>query len=97
MKLYQIAHFYALDVYIASFVKNLNFWTPHTKNSDFSDFSGILVLFSTEISRSGTNIPSLNINHLLERDKCFLTIYKQILYLALFPRYKICIAFKTSC
>ena len=72
MKLYQIAHFYDLDEQIKSFLQNADFWTP-TKNSDFS---GILVLFSTGISRLGTNISSQNINHLLELDKFFPTIYE---------------------
>ena len=31
-------------------------------NSDSSDFSGILVLFSTKISRSDMSIPNIN-NH----------------------------------
>ena len=52
---------------------------PPTKKSDFSDFSGIFVLFNTEISRSGTDISIPIINHLLELDKCFPTIYKQML------------------
>ena len=47
--------------------------------SDFSDLSEILVLFSTEISQSGTDISSLNINHPLELGKFFPAIYKQIL------------------
>ena len=29
IKLYQIAHFYNLEVQIKLFFKNLNFWTPH--------------------------------------------------------------------
>ena len=62
---------------------------PPTKKSDFSDFSGIFVLFNTEISRSGTDISIAIINHLLELGMSFQTIYKEIRYLAFFSEYKI--------
>ena len=50
-----------------------------TKNSDFSDFSGILLLFSTKNSWSGTDIPIPIIINLFGLGKCFTTIYEQIL------------------
>ena len=73
IKLYQIAHFH--DPYMKNkSILNIEIFGPPTKNSDFSDFSGILVLFSTEISKSGTYMSSLNVNYLLELGKCFPTI-----------------------
>ena len=42
-----------------SILKIENFGSP-TKNSDFSDFLGILLLFSTNISRLRTNIYNSN-------------------------------------
>ena len=57
---------------------------PPTKNSDFPDFSGILLIFSTEISRSEIDISISFINHLLELGKFFSTIYEQIMWLKVF-------------
>ena len=62
---------------------------PLTKNSHYNDFLGVLVLLSTEISRLGTDIYILDINHLLKLGKSFLTVNKQILQLTLFLRFKI--------
>ena len=75
-------------VEISQFAK-IEIFGPPTKNSDFSDFSGILALFSTEISRSGPDISIPIINHLLKVGRCFPTIYKQFLWLALLQRYKV--------
>ena len=57
-KLYQIAYFHDPKMKNKSIFKNWNFFGPPTKSSNFSNFSGILLLFSTEISRSGTDIPN---------------------------------------
>ena len=62
---------------------------PPIKNSYFSDFPGILALFSAEIFRSGNDISIPIIYHLLELDKCFPTIHEQILLLALFESFSL--------
>ena len=77
MELYQITHFHDLYVKKVNFQK-LKFLDPR-RNSYFSYFSGIFVLFSTEISLSGAEITIPIINHLLELANCFPTIYEQIL------------------
>ena len=66
-------------MYKIIFFSKIGIFGPPTKNSVFSDFSGVLVLFSTEISRPENSISNVNVNNLLELGKCFPTIYKQML------------------
>ena len=62
---------------ISQFSKIEIFGPP--KNSYVPNFSWILIIFSTEISQSGTDISISIINHLLELGRCFPTLYEQIL------------------
>ena len=63
---------------ISQFLK-IEIFGPPTKNSDFSDFLGILLLLSIEIFQSRTDISIPIIIHLSELCKWFPTIYEQIL------------------
>ena len=75
MRLYQITHFHDLLIKASMFSK-IEIFKPSTKNSDYSDFYGILVPLNAEISRSGSDISIPINNHLFALGKCFSTIYK---------------------
>ena len=62
MKPYPIAHSHDLYVEKSHFSKIEIFGRP-TRNSDLSYFSGIFVIFSASISRSGTDVSILNVNN----------------------------------
>ena len=57
----QSAYLYDFEVVNKSFFKNWSLWTPLEEFQTFP-FSGILVLLSTGIPRSGTDISTPNID-----------------------------------